>query len=106
MLQEILDIYLEIFPEERDGLKLLLQQVREQQTLNDRRNFEGHIPGSAIVLSPDKTKVLVIYHKFFDTWQQPGGHWEADEADPRSAAWREAEEETGIQLARSLELVP
>ena len=105
MLAEILAAYLKTFPEERSGLKVLKMQIKDNQILNDRRNFVGHVTGSAIVLSPDKSKVLLIYHKLFDAWQQPGGHWELDETDPRTAAWREAEEETGIWLAKGLDIV-
>lgn len=49
------------------------------------------------MLSPDKSKLLLIHHKRFNKWLQPGGHWEDDgEANPQEAAKREAIEETGI----------
>lgn len=106
MLAEILKDYLKIFPEERPELKLLLDQVRGAEALNDRRNFRGHITGSAIILSPDKKKVLLIHHNFFKLWQQPGGHWETDEPDPFEAARREALEETGVEIAKALSIDP
>ncbi len=97
MLKETVEKYLVLFPGERTELKLLLEQIAENERLNDRRNFRGHVTGSAIILSPDKKKVLLIYHKHFDRWQQPGGHWETDdEMNPLEVATREAEEETRL----------
>jgi hypothetical protein len=54
MMQEMLTAYLKLFPDERSALNVLLEQVEAKESLNDRRNFNGHITGSAIVLSPDK----------------------------------------------------
>jgi 8-oxo-dGTP pyrophosphatase MutT (NUDIX family) len=98
MLAGILDRYLQIYPSERPQLALLRRQIKAAEKLDDRRNFNGHITGSAIVLSSDGKQILFIHHKLFDVWQQPGGHWETDEPDPLEAAKREAEEETGVRL--------
>lgn len=107
VLSEIVAQYYELFPEEKAGLKRLLDQLQAGDKMNDRRNFTGHITGSAIVLSPDKTQVLLIHHKLFQRWQQPGGHWESDdEADPLVASRREAQEETGVELAEFRPLDP
>ncbi|HSW37295.1 MAG TPA: NUDIX domain-containing protein [Candidatus Saccharimonadales bacterium] len=102
MLSDILDRYLKLFPEEKEELKLLAEQVKTGQDLNDRRNFHGHVTGSTIVLSNDRRRVLLIHHKSFNLWQQPGGHRESDEPNPLEAARREAPEETGIQLGEYL----
>lgn len=100
MLQEILDRYLEIYPEEAGDFSVLQEQLAAGETMNDRRNFHGHVTGSGIVLSPDRTKILLIHHKGFNRWQQPGGHWESDEeANPQVAAQRESEEETSVEIA-------
>lgn len=93
--------YLALFPDERDNLKDLLKQIEATETLNDRKNFNGHITGSAVVLSPDHTQILLIHHNLFHKWLQPGGHWE-DEASPWVAAQREAAEETGVHIQRQL----
>jgi 8-oxo-dGTP pyrophosphatase MutT (NUDIX family) len=106
MLQGILNGYMQLFGSEQDALKRLAAQVTAGEVLNDRRNFNGHITSSAVILSPDKKQVLLIYHKLFQVWQQPGGHWEADESDPLSAAKREAVEETGVHVATSLSVDP
>lgn len=101
-LLAIIEKYLEIFPEEKLELKVLLAQLEAGERLNDRRNFRGHVTASGIVLSPDKSKVLLIHHNFFKLWQQPGGHWEVGEPNPWQAARREVEEETGVKLARQI----
>lgn len=97
MLHEILSTYLKFFPDDAARLKRLSAQIKNGEKLNDRRNFNGHITGAGIVLSPDKSQILLIYHKTFQKWLQPGGHWESDdEADPLQAAIRETKEETGL----------
>lgn len=100
MLEQIVRQYLSFFPQEALGLKLLLKQVAEDQELWSKRNYEGHVTGSGVVLSPDHSKVLLIYHPSFGRWQQPGGHWEPEEKGPWLTARRETEEETGVKLKR------
>lgn len=48
------------------------------------------------VLSADRKKVLLIFHKKLQKWTFPGGHVESGEA-PHAAAIREVFEETGIE---------
>jgi len=104
MLDDIVTQYIRQYPHEAAGLALLIDQLETQQKLNDRRNFNGHVTGSGIVLSADQTKILLIHHKGFNRWQQPGGHWESDdESDPLVVAEREVAEETGV---RDLEYLP
>ncbi len=102
MLQQIVDEYLKMFPEERAGLKLLLTQLADGDNMNNRKTLPGHVTGSAVVLSPDRTKILLIHHKLYDKWLQPGGHWDPDEASPWAAAEREAIEETSVKIAKQL----
>ena len=101
-LAPIIDAYLELHPEEADSLELLRSQITAGETLNIRKNFRGHACGSGIVLSPDGTSVLMIHHKIFDRWQQPGGHMEPNEVHPRDSARRESEEEAGVEIAEQL----
>lgn len=102
MIDEIVQKYLEKHPDERSGLKVLLKQLAAGEKLQTRKNFTGHVVGTAVVLSPDKKQVLLIYHPTFAEWQQPGGHWDEDEAGPWLTAEREAVEETGVSLDRRL----
>ena len=62
----------------------------------DRRIAEGHLTGSALVVSMAGDQVLLLHHRKLQRWLQPGGHAEAGEADGEAVALREAREETGI----------
>ena len=55
-----------------------------------------HFCASAFVINPKDKKILLVKHKKFDRWLQPGGHIEDDET-PEEAATREVFEETGIK---------
>lgn len=66
--------------------------------------WPGHVTGSAWVVSPARTHVLLLHHRKHDQWFQPGGHADGD-ADILRVALRETSEETGldpshIRLAR------
>ncbi|HEX6258919.1 MAG TPA: NUDIX hydrolase [Candidatus Saccharimonadales bacterium] len=50
-----------------------------------------------VILKSDKGNILLIKPDYKDTWQLPGGGVEEFE-DPKVAAIRETEEETGIKL--------
>ncbi len=63
----------------------------------DRRLPEGHLTGSAVVVSADGGRVLLLHHRKLGRWLQPGGHAEPGEADGAGVALREAREETGIE---------
>ena len=63
----------------------------------DRRIPDGHLTGSAFVLSADGRRVLLLHHRKLDRWLQPGGHANAGEANGEDVALREAREETGIE---------
>ncbi len=47
------------------------------------------------VLNPERTKILVIFHKKLQKWLPAGGHLELNEL-PHEAAIREVFEETGV----------
>jgi len=62
----------------------------------DRRIGEGHLTGSALVVSSAGDRVLLLHHRKLDRWLQPGGHADPGEASGETVALREAREETGI----------
>jgi len=62
----------------------------------DRRIGEGHLTGSAIVISADGARTLLLHHRKLDRWLQPGGHADPGETAGEEVALREALEETGL----------
>jgi len=62
----------------------------------DRESDPTHVTGSALIVGP--RGVVLHRHKRLGLWLQPGGHLDPGET-PWAAARREAEEETGLQVA-------
>lgn len=50
-----------------------------------------------VILKSDKGNILLVKPDYKDTWQMPGGGVEEYE-DPKVAAVRETEEETGVKI--------
>lgn len=103
---EIVEDYLTVFPTETEKVRLLRERLLLDERFNHRKSFSGHGTGAAIVLSPDRTKILLIHHRILDKWMQPGGHWDPEDPNPWTVALREAEEETGVAMASELHVDP
>ena len=56
-----------------------------------------HFCASVFVINRIEKKILLVKHKKFNKWVQPGGHIEQDET-PEEAAIREVYEETGLKI--------
>ncbi len=99
------------------------REAREQQMMLEaiaqlgdailtRESALMHMTASSIIVSQDRKKTLMAYHKIYDSWAWTGGHADG-ESDFEAIALREAQEETGIDgLVRigegvaSLEILP
>ncbi|MGH3768065.1 MAG: NUDIX hydrolase [Pseudonocardiaceae bacterium] len=57
----------------------------------------GHLTASAVVLSHDRSHVLLTLHPRVGRWLQLGGHCEESDSGLVAAALREATEESGIE---------
>jgi 8-oxo-dGTP pyrophosphatase MutT (NUDIX family) len=62
----------------------------------DRSIAQGHLTASAMVLTADGQRVLLLFHHKLRRGLQPGGHAETGEAQGETVALREALEETGL----------
>jgi 8-oxo-dGTP pyrophosphatase MutT (NUDIX family) len=77
-------------------LRRILEFVGRHADPFDRRIAEGHLTGSALVLSRGADRVLLVHHRKLQRWLQPGGHADPGETAGEAVALREAREETGI----------
>ena len=59
--------------------------------------MKRHFCASVFIINPIDKKILLIHHKKFNKWVQPGGHIDDDETF-EEAALREAYEETGVKV--------
>ncbi|MEV0460765.1 NUDIX hydrolase [Catellatospora methionotrophica] len=57
---------------------------------------DGHVTASAVIVSHDRSRILLCLHGRHDIWCQLGGHLEPEDGDLAAAALREATEESGI----------
>jgi 8-oxo-dGTP pyrophosphatase MutT (NUDIX family) len=76
-----------------------LQRVRALTTaVSDpwRRDLPLHVTGSALIVHPETSRVLLRWHQRQQAWLQVGGHGDHGETDPLAIATREAGEETGL----------
>ena len=87
--------------QERRDKELILKFLRENEDAFERSNATAHMTASAWVINRDATKVLMVYHKIYDSWSWTGGHADGEE-DLLSVAMREAREETGVSRLRVL----
>jgi 8-oxo-dGTP pyrophosphatase MutT (NUDIX family) len=60
-----------------------------------RTCLEGHLTGSAWIVSPDRRATLLTHHGKLAKWLQLGGHADGD-PDLLAVALREAREESGL----------
>jgi 8-oxo-dGTP pyrophosphatase MutT (NUDIX family) len=61
-----------------------------------RSCFPDHLTAGALVLSHDRSRVLLNLHRKARRWFHFGGHLEASDATLAGAALREASEESGL----------
>jgi len=70
--------------------------VQTHEDCFERKLAIGHITGSAWVVNPTRTHVLMLHHRKLDCWLQPGGHSDGD-PNTLQVALRETQEESGIE---------
>jgi 8-oxo-dGTP pyrophosphatase MutT (NUDIX family) len=78
------------------------QHLREHPDGMWRECAAGHVTASALIVDPERERVLLTLHARLGMWLQMGGHCEPDDASLAGAALREATEESGISGLRLL----
>lgn len=85
------------FPEEQIFAEQIIQffEKNKEKSFHNWHWDDGHITASMLVVNPEFTKVLLIFHKKLQRWLQFGGHSD-DSPDVLATAIREFHEESGI----------
>lgn len=91
--------------QEQKDLPLLLYHLEHSPDIFTRQNEVAHFTASAWVVDPERTHVLMAYHKIYNSWAWLGGHADG-ETDLRCTAIREAKEESGLANVKLLSNEP
>lgn len=93
--------------------RMILEMIdRLGDAILTRESGIAHMTASSIIVSKDRRRTLMAFHRIYNSWAWTGGHADG-ESDFEAVARREAQEETGISgLKRlgggiaSLEILP
>lgn len=102
-LISLLQSYQTRYLDEAGFIKRATRFIEANENCFERELWPAHVTGSAWVVNPKRSHVLMLHHKKHDQWFQPGGHADG-EADIHGVAMREAVEETGLS-AESVSLL-
>ncbi len=80
---------------------LILDYLARHDDAFSRENPVAHMTASAWVVNPARDRVLMVYHRIYDSWAWTGGHADG-ETDLLAVALREVTEETGVRSVRPL----
>ena len=81
--------------EERERAMMLELIAQYGDGILTRDNDFAHMTASSIIVSRDRKRTLMAFHKIYNSWAWTGGHADG-ESDFEAIARREAQEETGI----------
>ncbi len=111
-LEEIIGAYVPFNPQEEADRAVMLDVLRRSPGCLSRTDTVAHFTASAWVVNPPRTRILLVYHRLYDSWSWTGGHADGEE-DLFLVARRELMEETGLERVTpvsrdlfSLEVLP
>lgn len=93
-IQEQIKMYHSSNEQEKKDQEFILKMMNEKDIF-ERKNTVAHFTASAWVTNPSHTKVLMIYHRIYDSWSWMGGHADGCE-DLFEVAKKELKEESGL----------
>ena len=96
-VQQALRSYFAQYPNDTQRLQST-QALLANPDIISRSSMAGHVTASILVLNPEKTHVLTIFHRHLNKRLNPGGHID-EEGNPFDAAFREGQEEVGLPAA-------
>ena len=88
--------------QEKKDKELILNAISNYNNILDRECSIAHITSSGYIVNKSRTKVLMIYHKLYNSWAWTGGHADGD-CDLLHVAIKEAKEETGLNDIKVLD---
>lgn len=87
---------------EAEEQRVMLETIaRLGDAVLTRESALAHMTASSIIVSPDRRRTLMAFHRIYQSWAWTGGHADG-ETDLEQTARREAGEETGIRALRRL----
>ena len=66
--------YVPVNEQEQTDRLSLLRWLESGEDISVRDNLIGHLTASAWVVTPDRTRVLMAFHKLYNSWAWLGGH--------------------------------
>ncbi len=100
-IKQELERYIPFNEQEASDKKIMLEALEKYPDIFSRENSLAHFTASCWVVNPDRTKILMAYHKIYDEWAWTGGHADG-ERNLLAVAEKELCEETGISSPRLL----
>ena len=100
-LRQQIEAFLPQNEQEEKDKQELLRWLDSGVDIYSRRCNTAHLTASAWVVSPDRQRVLMIYHNIYHSWAWMGGHADGME-DLRAVAEKEVREECGLEALTAL----
>lgn len=91
-----LNNYVPYNEQEQIDKQFIIDFIASNNDVLTRNNTVGHLTASSWIVNKNHTKVLLVYHKIYNSWSWTGGHCDGDN-NTLNVAVREAKEETGLQ---------
>ena len=98
-MRKAIEAYRPFNEQEARDKAVILDFLEHHEDAYLRTNLLAHMTASAWVVNPERSQVLMVYHKLYDSWSWTGGHADG-ERDLLAVALREVREETGVHNVR------